>query len=207
MKNLWGILSWSWHHSSNHCISTTGFRMLTVLLIYQEKNKGLTARLLIQSSLPRLARVFPGLQNSRPSSACWPIIPVSSTYLGPECHPGSPDHKDLEHATLKTAFLLALATAAWVSEIHALDIFLLEKQNHVTVHLGLRWDFIVKNQIPGQPDKLFTILSLAFILNPKRQWRRLLMLNLLLPTRDLPPGFGNTPTLTEDTLHPVIQGM
>ncbi|XP_067685891.1 uncharacterized protein [Haliotis asinina] len=83
---------------------------------------------------------------------------------------GSP-YEPLEDASFellsrKTVFLLALATAARVSEIHALDVTQVrfEQARHGRVHLGLLWDFIAKNQLPGQPDRRFSIPPLSTIL-------------------------------------------
>ena len=52
-----------------------------------------------------------------------------------------------EALTRKTACLLALATAARVSQIHAIDITRIrfEQMRHGAIHLGLCWDFLVKN--------------------------------------------------------------
>ena len=71
----------------------------------------------------------------------------------------------LENLTRKTLFLVALATAARVSEIHALDVTRIRFENvrHGAVHIGLLWNFIAKNQLPGQPDRLFTIPPLSTI--------------------------------------------
>ena len=71
----------------------------------------------------------------------------------------------LEDLTRKTLFLVALATAARVSEIHALDVTRIKFENvrNGAVHIGLLWDFIAKNQLPGQPDRLFTIPPLSQI--------------------------------------------
>ncbi len=59
---------------------------------------------------------------------------------------------DIAQLTTKTVFLLALATAARVGEIHAIDV------TRVTfdigadrrAHLGLLLDFVAKNQLVGQ---------------------------------------------------------
>ena len=60
---------------------------------------------------------------------------------------------------------MALATAARVSEIHALDVTRVQfaRGRHGVAHLGLSYDFIAKNQLPDQPDRLFTIPPLSTI--------------------------------------------
>lgn len=91
-------------------------------------------------------------------------------------------------------FLLALATAARVSEIHVNRVQFERLQNG-KVFLGLCWDLIMKNQLPGQPDHLFTILSLVSILSPDDH----------LPswsTLYLPPDCAPTSALPLETLHP-----
>ena len=75
------------------------------------------------------------------------------------------EEASFEDLTRKTVFLLALATAARVSEIHAIDITRVrfEAGRHASVLLGLCWDFVAKNQLPGQPDRMFTIAPLSTI--------------------------------------------
>ncbi|XP_055957300.1 uncharacterized protein LOC130013001 [Patella vulgata] len=75
---------------------------------------------------------------------------------------------DMTHLTYKTAFLLAFATAARVSEIHALDVTQVKfiRAEKGAVQLGLMFDFVAKNQRPGQPDRTFLIRSLDNILGP-----------------------------------------
>ena len=74
-----------------------------------------------------------------------------------------------EDLTLKTCFLLSLATAARVSEIHALDVtrITFDQRHNGQAHLGLSWDFLAKNQLPGQPDRQFHIPPLSQILASK----------------------------------------
>ncbi|XP_067681356.1 uncharacterized protein [Haliotis asinina] len=74
----------------------------------------------------------------------------------------------IEMLNQKMLFLLALATAARMSEIHALDFnrTSFDTSHQETAHLGLRWDFIAKNQLPGQPNRQFHIPALSSILGP-----------------------------------------
>lgn len=67
----------------------------------------------------------------------------------------------------KTAFLLSFATAARVSELHALDVTRVrfEQSRKGSVHLGLLWNFVAKNQLPGQPGRTFTIPPLSKIVS------------------------------------------
>ncbi|XP_046556912.1 LOW QUALITY PROTEIN: kinesin-like protein KIN-7O [Haliotis rubra] len=58
--------------------------------------------------------------------------------------------------------------AARLSEIHALDFERTRFDAHRNiVHMGLRWDFIAKNQLPGQPDTQFHIPALSTVLGPQ----------------------------------------
>ena len=88
----------------------------------------------------------------------------------------------LEHLTHKTAFLLSLATAARVSELHAIDYTRLkfEQQRDGAALLTLRMDFVAKNQLPGQPDRSFRIQPLSRIVGSSDE-REL----LLCPVRAL----------------------
>ena len=70
--------------------------------------------------------------------------------------------------TQKTVFLLSMATAARISEVHALDVTQVtyDRGSHAAVHIGVMWDFIAKNQRPGQPDRVFHLRPLSSILGP-----------------------------------------
>ena len=71
----------------------------------------------------------------------------------------------LEDLTRKTVFLLGFATAARVSEIHALDVDLVRfRRQDSAVHLGLMMNFVAKNQLPGQASRSFTVQALSSIL-------------------------------------------
>ena len=86
------------------------------------------------------------------------------------------DRASFEDLTKKTVFLLALATAARVSEIHAVDVTRIqfEEGRHGAVLLGLSWDFIAKNQLPGQPDRTFRITPLSRIVGSEDEEELLL---------------------------------
>ncbi|XP_071109122.1 uncharacterized protein [Haliotis cracherodii] len=73
---------------------------------------------------------------------------------------------DFEPLTQKTLFILALATAVRMSEIHAIDFnpITFDSGNNSSALLGLRWDFIAKNQLPGQPDRQFHVPALSSVL-------------------------------------------
>ena len=75
------------------------------------------------------------------------------------------EQASFENLTIKACFLVALATAARISEIHALDVtrITFDQHRHGHAHLGLAWDFIAKNQQPGQPDRQFHIPPLSQI--------------------------------------------
>ena len=93
----------------------------------------------------------------------WDLNVVLKYLRGPPFEPLA--SASIENLTRKTLFLVALATAARVSEIHALDVTRIkfETVRNGAVHIGLLWDFIAKNQLPGQPDRLFTIPPLSTI--------------------------------------------
>jgi len=85
-------------------------------------------------------------------------------------HPYEPiEEAPIDALTKKTLFLLSFATAARVSEIHALDFTQVQFDRGDTgaVHLGLLMDFVAKNQRPGQPPRRFTIRSINNILGPE----------------------------------------
>ena len=74
----------------------------------------------------------------------------------------------MEALTRKTVFLLGFATAARVSEIHALDIDLVRfKRDNSSVNLGLLMSFIAKNQMPNQQPRSYSVQSLSQIVGPE----------------------------------------
>ena len=82
-------------------------------------------------------------------------------------HPYEPiEEAPIDALTKKTIFLLSFATAARVSEIHALDFSQVQFDRGDTgaVHLGLLMNFVAKNQRPGQAPRRFTIRSINNIL-------------------------------------------
>ncbi len=74
----------------------------------------------------------------------------------------------LQHVTWKTVFLLSFATAARVSEVHALDISRIrfDRGDVGAVRLGLLMGFVAKNQKYGQAERDFKIKSLKEIVGP-----------------------------------------
>ena len=97
--------------------------------------------------------------------------------------PFEPLHKASKlHVTIKTAFLLALASAKRCSEIHALVMdshHLRFNQSDGSVSLIVQTGFLVKNQLPSvKPDPIF-ILSLAWTCKREHLDR------LLCPVRSL----------------------
>ena len=92
------------------------------------------------------------------------------------------NNASFEDLTKKTVFLLALATAARVSEIHAIDVTRIkfEEGRHGAVLLGLSWEFIAKNQLPGQPDRTFKVTPLSRIVGSEDEEEL-----LLCPVRSL----------------------
>ncbi len=71
----------------------------------------------------------------------------------------------LHALTRKTAFLLGFATAARMSELHALDVDMVRFQRkEEAVHLGLLMNFVAKNQLPHQAPRTFTVRALSSVL-------------------------------------------
>ena len=70
---------------------------------------------------------------------------------------------------MKTAFLLALASAKRVSELHGLSYVVSWSPDKTSATLSLAPDFIAKTQTPGDPKtsyQAFKIPALSTILNP-----------------------------------------
>ena len=93
----------------------------------------------------------------------WELNVVLSRLRGAPYEPLN--SSSVAHLTRKTVFLIALATAARVGEIHAIDVTRIkfQRREHGAVFLGLCWDFIAKNQLPGQSDRQFKIPPLSSI--------------------------------------------
>ena len=80
------------------------------------------------------------------------------------------------HVTIKTAFLLALATAKRCSEIHALAMdshHLRFNQSDGSVSLIVETGFLAKNQLPSINPNPIVIFNLARICK-REHWDRLL---------------------------------
>lgn len=84
------------------------------------------------------------------------------------CSPVQASSRDIIYnLTKKRIFFLTLVTKARVSELHALNITRIrfEHGTHRVVHLGLCWDFMVKNpgqvKLPGQTNRAFSIPPLS----------------------------------------------
>ena len=72
------------------------------------------------------------------------------------------DQASLDRLSQKTCFLLALATAARIGEIHALDVtkVAFDVGDRHQLHLGLLMDFVAKNQGLDQDSRTFHLHSL-----------------------------------------------
>ena len=67
--------------------------------------------------------------------------------------PYEPIHlSSMRHLTLKTVFLLALASAKRVSELHGLSHIVSHSSHWKSVTLQFAPDFVAKTQIPGRPE-------------------------------------------------------
>ena len=75
----------------------------------------------------------------------------------------------LDKLTVKTVFLLGLATAARVGEIHAIDVTRVnfDVGPSGVAHLGLALDFIAKNQGLNEDSRVFHLSPLSAILGPE----------------------------------------
>ena len=74
----------------------------------------------------------------------------------------------LKHLTLKTAFLVSLASGRRCSEVHALSGLPSDVAFEPDGFMSLRFlpDFLVRNQLPGSPSPVISIKSLSSILAP-----------------------------------------
>jgi len=123
------------------------------------------------SAIPELAAIIKGFkqedQTKRFRPPEWDLGLVLQSLTGPPYEPL--EEAPIDALTKKTIFLLAFATAARVSEIHALDFTQVQFDRGDTgaVHLGLLMNFVAKNQRPGQPPRRFTIGSINNILGPE----------------------------------------
>ena len=61
------------------------------------------------------------------------------------------DQASDKNVTLKTVFLLALATAKRVSELHGLSYIISHSQGWQRVYLSMDPSFVAKTQVPGRP--------------------------------------------------------
>ena len=72
----------------------------------------------------------------------------------------------LRSLTLKTVFLLALASAKRVSELHGLSYVVSWARDNTSAVLSLTPDFVAKTQVPGDPSTAYdpiTIPSLGLV--------------------------------------------
>ena len=88
-------------------------------------------------------------------------------------HLKSEDYEPLEDVTLqrltvKTVFLVAMASAARISELHALqaDLLRFEVRDGGSASLGLAPDFVCKNQAADERGRTFQIPSLGALADP-----------------------------------------
>ena len=88
----------------------------------------------------------------------WDLNLVLSSLLSPPYEPlASASLKDL---TLKTVFLLALASSKRVSELHGLSYVVSHSRKWKSVTLSYLPDFIAKTQVPGKSTDLYTSFSI-----------------------------------------------
>ena len=75
----------------------------------------------------------------------------------------------IRDVTYKTVFLLALASAKRVSELHALSYVVSRRRDWASMTLSFVDDFIAKTQVPGDPSTApqpFEVPALTTILGP-----------------------------------------
>jgi len=123
------------------------------------------------SGTPELAAIIRGFrQEDLRSPYRPPEWDLSLVLLSLTKEPYEPlTEANISALTHKTVFLLAFATAARVSELHALDFnqVRFERGGAGSAHLGLVMTFVAKNQRPGQPPREFSVASLNSILGPE----------------------------------------
>ena len=123
------------------------------------------------SSDPALAALFRNFDQE----ICRPLVPtpkwdvnvVLQSLLGPPYEPLSTS--SLRHLTMKTAFLLALASAKRVSELHGLSYVVSWSRDHSSAVLVLTPEFVAKTQKPGDPLTAYgpiTIPALSSTVGP-----------------------------------------
>ena len=121
------------------------------------------------TKVPEIAAIIKGFkQEDYKTKFCppkWDLNLVLRTLMGPPFEPLA--EATLQHLTWKTCFLLAFATAARVSELHAIDVtqVTFDVGDSGAAHLGLMLDFVAKNQKSIQ-GRQFTVQSLNRVLGP-----------------------------------------
>ena len=112
----------------------------------------------LQNLLRNLHRERPRTVNPVPD---WDLSVVLKALSGPPFEPIM--DVDIKYTTMKTLFLTAFATAARVSELHALTLkegHYLKANNGKTITLLADASFIAKNQLLSDPPRRFTIQAL-----------------------------------------------
>ena len=96
----------------------------------------------------------------------WDLFLVLSALRLPPYEPLK--QSSLKHLTLKTAFLVSLASGRRCSEVHALSGLPGDVAFEPDGSMSLRFlpDFLAKNQLPGSPSPVISIRSLSSILAP-----------------------------------------
>ena len=96
----------------------------------------------------------------------WDLFLVLSALRLPPYEPLK--QSSLKHLTLKTAFLVSLASGRRCNEVHALSGLPGDVAFEPDGSMSLRFlpDFLAKNQLPGSPSPVISIRSLSSILAP-----------------------------------------
>ena len=111
----------------------------------------------------------------------WVLVTTSEERESLVCGTKCVKQSSLKHLTLKTAFLVSLASGRRCSEVHALSGLPSDVAFEPNGSMSLRFlpDFLAKNQLPGSPSPVICIKSLSSIIAPDDEDR------LLCPVRAL----------------------
>ena len=143
------------------------------------------------SSSPEISMLFRNFEQSIPprtiSQPKWDLNIVLQSLTRPPFEPIN--SISLRNLTLKTVFLLALATAKRVSEIHGLSYLVAWSADYSSATLEFTPDFVAKTQVPGDPSTAYKPITIPALSNMLGQDE---LDNLLCPLRALKTYLSKT---------------
>ena len=126
------------------------------------------------STSNELSNLIKNLEVNNPTTRSlvprWDVTLVLRSLQQPPYEPLS--QATLKSLTRKTAFLLALASAKRIGELHALSHIVSLKQDRSSATLSFLPEFVAKTQVPGRPETIpqpLVIPALSQILRPDDQ--------------------------------------